>query len=323
MNDLNTNKLEQLKKFTCVVADTGDLDAISRYEPIDATTNPTLILKAAKLPKYRPLLQKSIEWSRKQGGSDKEQIANSVEKVAVEIGSEILKLIPGRVSTEVDARLSFDTAETLKKARHIINLYEELGVSPDRLLIKIASTWEGIQAARILEEDGIKCNLTLLFSFSQAVACADAGVYLISPFVGRILDWNKNKTGIESYSKDEDPGVQSVTNIFNYYKHHKYETAVMGASFRNIEQVEQLAGCDRLTVSPELLEKLKTSEGDVDLKLDKENPVTDFSRLSYEESEFRWGLNEDAMATEKLSEGIRGFASDQVRLEEYIKNTQS
>jgi transaldolase len=323
MNNLITNKLEQLKKFTCVVADTGDLDAISRYRPIDATTNPTLILKAAKLPKYRPLLQEAIAWSHKQGGSDKEQITNSVEKIVVGIGGEILKIIPGRVSTEVDARLSFDTKATIKNARHIVDLYQEIGISPDRLLIKIASTWEGIQAARILEKEGVKCNLTLLFSFSQAAACADAGVYLISPFVGRILDWYKNNKGVENYSKEDDPGVRSVVKIFNYYKHNKYETIVMGASFRNMEQIEQLAGCDQLTISPELLEKLKVSKGDIELKLDENNLVTHLSPIRNEEKEFRWSLNEDAMATEKLSEGIRGFANDQLRLEEYIKKTQA
>ncbi|MBD1554248.1 transaldolase [Pseudomonas typographi] len=303
-----TSKLEQLKQFTTVVADTGDVDAIKRLKPQDATTNPSLLLKAASLPGYAALLKKVIGES---GGNV--QVAGDALNVAV--GSEILKAIPGRISTEVDARLSFDTSAMLKKANHLIELYEKHGVSRDRVLIKLASTWEGIRAAEQLERDGIQCNLTLLFSFAQAAACADAGVFLISPFVGRIYDWYK-KANNTDYTGAEDPGVQSVTRIYDYYKTNGYKTVVMGASFRNTSQIEHLAGCDRLTISPDLLDKLASDEGPLQRVL-KPNTNGE-AKLALDEPKFRWLSNEDAMATEKLAEGIRQFARDQEKLEKLI-----
>lgn len=303
-----TSKLEQLKQFTTVVADTGDLDAITRLKPVDATTNPSLLLKAAAIPGYADLL--------KQVKADaKGNVDLACDKFAVAVGSGILKVIPGRISTEVDARLSFDEPALLAKARTLIDLYEKAGVGRDRVLIKLASTWEGIRAAEKLEKEGIQTNLTLLFSFAQAQACADAGVFLISPFVGRIYDWYKKSTGQE-YVGAEDPGVQSVTRIYNYYKANGYNTVVMGASFRNIGQIEQLAGCDRLTISPDLLDKLGSDQGELPRILKPGNASE--AKQVLNESQFRWGMNEDAMGTEKLAEGIRQFARDQEKLEKLM-----
>ncbi len=300
-----TSKLEQLKQFTTVVADTGDIDAISRLKPVDATTNPSLLLKAAAMPGYADLLDQAIRGS-------KGNVDLACDAFAVAVGSGILKAIPGRISTEVDARLSFDQPALLGKARKLIELYDQAGVGRDRVLIKLASTWEGIRAAEVLEKEGIQTNLTLLFSFAQAAACADAGVFLISPFVGRIYDWYKKSTGKE-YVGAEDPGVQSVTRIYNYYKANGYDTVVMGASFRNIGQIEQLAGCDRLTISPELLQQLSDDQGNLERKLAP--GAAGEPRQALNESQFRWAFNEDAMATEKLAEGIRQFARDQEKLE--------
>ena len=255
------NKLDQLKTMTDVVADTGDIEAIRRFHPQDATTNPSLLLKAAALPHYATLLDQARDWADAQGGSDSDQLANCCDRFAVDIGKEILAIVPGRISTEVDARLSFDTTSTMARARKLIGMYEEAGIGRERILIKIASTWEGIRAAAQLEREGINCNLTLLFGFSQAAACADAGVFLISPFVGRILDWYKANSDLQINTPQDDPGVQSVTRIYHYYKQHGYQTVVMGASFRNTGEVEALAGCDRLTISPALLEELAADEG--------------------------------------------------------------
>lgn len=300
-----TSKLEQLKQFTTVVADTGDLDAITRLKPVDATTNPSLLLKAAAMPGYAELLKNAISHA-------KGDVGLACDHFAVSVGSGILKVIPGRISTEVDARLSFDEPALLQKANQLIELYDKAGVGRDRVLIKLASTWEGIRAAEKLEKAGIQTNLTLLFSFAQAAACADAGVFLISPFVGRIYDWYKKSTGTD-YVGADDPGVQSVTRIYNYYKSNDYNTVVMGASFRNTNQIEQLAGCDRLTISPDLLEKLAQEEGTLERKL---SPGQDGEpRQILNEAQFRWASNEDAMATEKLAEGIRQFARDQEKLE--------
>ena len=299
------SKLEQLKRFTTVVADTGDLDAIARLQPVDATTNPSLLLKAATFPRYAQMLEKI-----KQDFSGQPQAA--CEQFAVSVGSEILALIPGRISTEVDARLSFDEQATFEYALRLIDRYEQQGVDRQRVLIKIAATWEGIQAARRLEQLNIQTNLTLLFSFAQAAACADAGVFLISPFVGRIYDWYKNSHK-RDYIGNEDPGVQSVSRIYNYYKGNNYATIVMGASFRNLGQIEQLAGCDRLTISPELLEQLSNEQGPLERKLHENSQGEE--RVLVDQQRFRWAHNEDAMATEKLAEGIRAFARDQEKLE--------
>ena len=312
------NKLEQLKQFTAVVADTGDIDAIRRFHPLDATTNPSLLLKAATLPSYSKLVEESRAWANRQSGSNAQQLSACVDKLAVAIGCEILQSIPGRISTEVDARLSFDTRATIEKARRLIDLYEQAGVGRERVLIKTASTWEGIRAAEILEKESINCNLTLLFSFSQAAACADAGITLISPFVGRILDWYLKATGKTHYAPAEDPGVISVTRIFNYYKQHGYKTIVMGASFRNIGEIEQLAGCDRLTISPQLLEELANDNGQLQRKLDPANTGATIPLQHEDEARFRFTLNDDAMATEKLAEGIRKFAEDQITLERQL-----
>lgn len=303
------SKLEQLKRFTTVVADTGDLDAIARLQPVDATTNPSLLFKAATFPRYAQMLEKI-----KQDFSGQPQTA--CEQFAVSVGSEILALIPGRISTEVDARLSFDEQATFEYALRLIDRYEQQGVDRQRVLIKIAATWEGIQAARRLEQLNIQTNLTLLFSFAQAAACADAGVFLISPFVGRIYDWYKNSHK-RDYIGNEDPGVQSVSRIYNYYKSNKYPTIVMGASFRNLSQIEALAGCDRLTISPELLEQLSLDQGPLKRQLQENNPGETPSAIN--EQHFRWAHNQDAMATEKLAEGIRAFASDQEKLEQLFR----
>lgn len=315
----SASKLDQLKTMTDVVADTGDIEAIKKYAPLDATTNPSLLLKAAALPHYQSLLNDAVAWAANQGGDSAQQLANAGDKFAVAIGQEILSIIPGRVSTEVDARLSFDTAATTEKAKRLIDLYEQSGISRERILIKIASTWEGIKAAEQLEKDGINCNLTLLFGFSQAAACADAGVFLISPFVGRILDWYKANTDKKDYTPAEDPGVISVTNIYNYYKANGYNTVVMGASFRNTGEIESLAGCDRLTISPALLEELANDNAELPQMLNA-NTGSDIEKPQNIENAFRWAMNEDAMATEKLAEGIRNFAADQVKLEQLLKS---
>jgi len=300
-----TSKLEQLKQFTTVVADTGDLDAIARLQPVDATTNPSLLLKAAALPRYADLLNQAVS-------AGKGDLGLACDHFAVAVGQEILKVIPGRISTEVDARLSFDTDTTLRRAERLIGLYEKAGIGRDRVLIKIASTWEGIRAAEQLEKAGVQTNLTLLFAFAQAQACADAGIFLISPFVGRIYDWYKKAEGRDFVGND-DPGVQSVKRIYNYYKANGYDTVVMGASFRNLGQIEALAGCDRLTISPDLLQKLAEDDGQLSRQL--ASGATCEPRQSLDEGGFRWALNEDAMATEKLAEGIRLFARDQEKLE--------
>ncbi|RLQ23205.1 transaldolase [Seongchinamella sediminis] len=313
-----TSKLDQLKAMTDVVADTGDIEAIRRFQPLDATTNPSLLLKAAALPHYAGLLDGARTWASAQGGSDAEQLANCCDRFAVDVGKEILGIIPGRVSTEVDARLSFDTAATAERARKLIGMYEEAGIGRERILIKTASTWEGIRAGAELEKEGINCNLTLLFGFGQAAACADAGVFLISPFVGRILDWYKANTDLEVQVPQDDPGVQSVSRIYNYYKSHGYQTVVMGASFRNTGEVEALAGCDRLTISPALLEDLAADLDQLPRQLHADRAAADSGRQSPLESEFRYELNADAMATEKLAEGIRNFVADQIKLEQLI-----
>ncbi len=304
------NYLEALREHTTIVADTGDFESIRKYTPRDATTNPSLILKAAQMEEYSELVNKVTYESK--------NIDDALDKLAVFFGLEILKIVPGRVSTEVDARLSFDETATLKKARSLIARYEKNGINRERILIKIASTWEGIRAAEELEKEGIHCNLTLLFSFAQAIACAEAKVRLISPFVGRIMDWHKAKTGQE-FSPSEDPGVQSVTRIYNYYKKYDYATEVMGASFRNIGEITELAGCDLLTISPKLLDQLQETRGEIQRKLSRASAVASSDeRVTLNESAFRWELNEDACATEKLSEGIRRFAADTEKLESFI-----
>lgn len=308
------NQLEALKKMTVVVADTGDLNAIRQYQPEDATTNPSLILSAAKLPEYAPLIEEALAAARQHSPNRAQQLTYAQDQVAVNIGVEILKSISGRVSTEVDARLSYDTQATVEKARKIMRLYNRAGVGNDRVLIKIAATWQGIRAAEQLERMGIQCNLTLLFSQAQARACAEAGVYLISPFVGRILDWYKAKNGID-YQGLDDPGVQSVQKIFEYYKALGYNTIVMGASFRNIGEIQALAGCDRLTIAPALLAELQASEALLTQSLDAKNITARERPAPMSEAEFYWQHNQDPMAVEKLAEGIRKFASDQESLE--------
>jgi transaldolase len=307
-----SSKLEQLKMMTDVVADTGDIEAIERFKPLDATTNPSLLYKAAQLPQYNHLLDEALE-------SADNDIALACDYLAVAIGTEIVKLVPGRVSTEVDARLSFDTQATLAKARQLIELYQAKGIDRSRILIKIASTWEGIRAAEQLEKEGINCNLTLLFNFAQAVACAEAGVTLISPFVGRILDWHKANTDTQEYTSDTDPGVLSVTRIYNYYKQYDYKTIVMGASFRNLGEIEGLAGCDRLTISPQLLEDLSNDNNSLKQRLDSAATGQAIDKLSYNEASFRFAMNDDPMATEKLSDGIRNFVADQINLENLLQ----
>lgn len=302
-----------------MVADTGDIDAIAKHKPQDATTNPSLLFKAAQMPAYQTLVDEAIAYGQSKSHREEELIDAIIDKLSVNFGCRILELIPGRVSTEVDARLSFDTAKTIAKARELIELYQESGISRERILIKIASTWEGIRAAERLEQKGIHCNLTLLFGFGQAVACADAGVTLISPFVGRIYDWYKAEQGVDSIPVDQDPGVESVTTIFNYYKKHGYKTEVMGASFRTKEQVMALSGSDLLTISPDLLSQLAESDTAVPRRLDAEAAVEmEIPRVEMDEGIFRWLLNEDAMATEKLADGIRGFAADLDKLRRYL-----
>jgi transaldolase len=310
--------LECLKQYTTVVADTGDIEAIAQYRPQDATTNPSLLFQAAQMPAYRHLVEEAAEVASEQGGTYQRMADEFIDRLFVLFGSEILNVIPGRVSTEVPASLSFDTTGSVAKARKLISLYEKKGFSRDRILIKIASTWEGIRAAELLESESIHCNLTLLFSFAQAVACAEAGVTLISPFVGRIYDWYRKEHGGAEIPADQDPGVASVTRIYNYYKKFGHKTQVMGASFRNVNQIVRLAGCDLLTISPELLNQLENTEGTVKRELDQVKArESKEPRLRLEEKSFRWMHNEDAMATEKLAEGIRKFNSDSHRLEEF------
>ena len=309
-----TTQLDSLRNMTVVVADTGDIEAIKKYQPQDATTNPSLILSASALPQYSPLIDEAVSYAKAQSNDKFQQLIDAEDKLAVNIGLEILKIVPGRISTEVDARLSYNTQATVEKARKLIALYNAAGISNDRILIKIASTWQGIRAAEILEKEGINCNLTLLFSEAQARACAEAGVYLISPFVGRILDWYKANSDKKEYAPAEDPGVISVTKIYNYYKEYGYNTVVMGASFRNVGEITELAGCDRLTIAPALLKELQENSTALVRKLDykggvkaKPQPLT--------EAEFYWQHNSDAMAVEKLADGIRKFAVDQEKLE--------
>ncbi len=307
------NQLESLRRHSTVVADTGDIDAIARFRPQDATTNPSLLLAAAQKPEYAHLVREAVGRGRGDTG-------RTLDALAVIFGGEILKLIPGRVSTEVAAQLSFDTEATIAKARALIAAYEQAGVSRERILIKIASTWEGIRAAERLEREGIHCNLTLLFGFAQAVACADAGVTLISPFVGRIYDWYKAARKVEDIPADEDPGVASVTRIYDYYKKFGYATQVMGASFRKTAQIVRLAGCDLLTISPDLLAELEKTDGEVRAALSKEKALASSGdRVTLDEQRFRWMLNEDPMATEKLSEGIRRFHADAEKLAAYVR----
>jgi transaldolase len=308
------NKLSQLRQMTDVVADSGDVEAIRQYQPLDATTNPSLLLQAAQMPAYTPRVEEALAAAASSDLEGDELLAAACDHFAIAIGSMILEYIPGRVSTEVDARLSFDTQAMISRAQRLISGYESAGVPRERVLIKLASTWEGIAAARQLERENINCNLTLLFGFTQAVACADAGVFLISPFVGRILDWHMAR-GEEPASADQDPGVQSVNRIYQYYKQHNYSTVVMGASFRNTGQIEELAGCDRLTISPALLAELEQDQGNLERRLNPEQTDIPGTKIQLDEKVFRWSMNEDEMATEKLAEGIRKFAADQVRLE--------
>ncbi|MEO6353112.1 MAG: transaldolase [Oxalobacteraceae bacterium] len=307
------NQLEQLKQYTTVVADTGDFQSIKAYAPRDATTNPSLILKAVQKEEYRHLLEQAVQQHRD------ESTADIIDRLLIAFGLEILNIIPGRVSTETDARLSFDTAGTITKGRALIALYEAAGIARERILIKIASTWEGIRAAEVLEREGIRCNMTLLFALPQAVACADAGAQLISPFVGRIYDWYKKSTGQE-YSGENDPGVQSVKRIYTYYRKFGHATEIMGASFRNTSQILELAGCDLLTISPELLQKLTDTEAPISRKLNPQDAKNaGIEKLILDEKAFRSMLNDDAMATEKLAEGIRQFCADSVKLEQMIE----
>ncbi|RDJ00719.1 transaldolase [Dyella solisilvae] len=309
-----SSQLEQLRQYTTVVADTGDIEAIARWKPVDATTNPSLLLKAVENPAYAPLIEESIAWAKGKSNSREQQLADASDHLAVAVGRKIVELVPGRVSTEVDARLSFDVDASIAKAERLVGLYEEAGVKRDRILIKLASTWEGIRAAELLEKRGIQCNLTLLFSFEQAVACAEAGVFLISPFVGRIMDWYVTNTATKTYAPEEDPGVKSVRRIYSWYKQHGFHTVVMGASFRNIGQIQALAGCDRLTISPDLLEKLDHDNSPLPRAL-TDAGATDAKPTPITEAGFRWGHNEDPMATDKLADGIRKFAVDQRKLE--------
>jgi transaldolase len=311
------SQLDSLKRFTTVVADTGDLDAMKQYLPQDATTNPSLLAKAAQQPQYRPLVEAALADADRAGGSSAKRTEAFMDRLAVNFGKEILKIVPGRVSTEVDARLSFDTAATIAKARELMALYESAGIARERILIKVSTTWEGIRAAAELEKQGIHCNMTLLFSFAQAVACAEAGVTLISPFVGRIYDYYKKERGGD-IPIAEDPGVLSVTRIYNYYKKFGYQTQVMGASFRKVEQIIELAGCDLLTISPDLLDALQKAPGEITPKLTVEHAMASAEeKISLDEKTYRWMHNEDPMAVEKLSDGIRRFNEDARKLERW------
>jgi len=316
---MSNDALSELKEMTTVVADTGDFESMKAYHPQDATTNPSLLLQAAEKPEYAKILQAALEEGKKQAGSAKENMAHFIDCIMVHFGCEILKIVPGRVSTEVDARLSFDVEGSIEKAHKLIALYKEKGIEKDRILIKLASTWEGAEAARQLQSEGINCNMTLLFSLPQAAICAEANAKLISPFVGRIMDWYKAKEGKEFHGAD-DPGVQSVTEIYNYYKKFGYTTEIMGASFRNTSEIIELAGCDLLTISPKLLEELSKMPGDVTKKLSSQNvdcPIKE--KIKLDEKSFRLQLNENPMAVEKLAEGIRKFAEDLVKLENKIQ----
>ena len=314
--------LESLKRYTIVVADTGDIEAIAKHKPQDATTNPSLLFHAAQMPAYRHFVDECAKIAGKVGGGHERMAEEFIDHLFVMFGCEILKVVPGRVSTEVPARLSFDTAGTIEKAHKVISLYKEKGVDQECILIKIASTWEGIRAAELLEKEGIHCNLTLLFSFAQAVACAEAGVRLISPFVGRIYDWYKKEQGGSEIPADQDPGVESVRRIYNYYKKYGYKTQIMGASFRNVNQIIRLAGSDLLTISPELLEQLEQQKGTIGRSLNpKTAKASQEERIHLDEKSFRWMHNEDAMATEKLAEGIRKFNSDARHLQEFALST--
>jgi transaldolase len=313
------NKLDQLKKMTVVVSDTGDIDAIKQYHPIDATTNPSLLLAAIQKPQYRPLVEEAASYAKAKSRSIAHAKAFFMDRLFVNFGVEILKLIPGRVSTEVDARLSFDVEGSVEKARALITLYESAGIARERVLIKLASTWEGSVAAAQLEKEGIHCNMTLLFGLPQAIICAEANVTLMSPFVGRILDWYKKQEGVAGYAPAEDPGVKSVTHIYHYLKKFGYKSQIMGASFRNVDEILELAGCDLLTIAPTLLQELKSAEGEVPRKLDAaKSQKMPLEKISLTEKSFRLMFNDDAMATEKLSEGIRKFAEDAIKLEEQV-----
>lgn len=309
-----SSQLEQLKTMTTVVADTGDFEAIDQYKPQDATTNPSLLLNAIKIEKYRPLAVEAVAWAKQQTNDNAQVISKAADKLSVLIGANLMAQVPGLVSTEVDARLSFDTQATINKALELVALYKEQDIDTSRVLIKVASTWEGIQAAKVLEHQGIRCNLTLVFAFAQARACAEVGAYLISPFVGRILDWYKANNADNDFSGANDPGVQSVTHIYDFFKKHDYKTIVMGASFRNINEIQLLAGCDRLTISPELLSELAATDAPLARQL---APTTETVAAPdpMTEQAFRWEMNQDAMATDKLSQGIRQFAIDQEKLE--------
>ena len=313
------NQLDQLREMTEVVADTGDIEAIAKYKPVDATTNPSLLYKAAQLPQYESLIQNSVDWVKTIEIPDTEKLEVLADKLAVSIGCEILKLIPGRISTEVDARLSFDTEASILRAKRIIAFYEDQGIGKERVLIKLASSWEGIRAAEVLEAEGINCNLTLMFTRVQAVAAAEAGTFLISPFVGRILDWYKKANDVDSYPAEEDPGVLSVRNIYNLYKDRSFNTVVMGASFRNVGEIQALAGCDRLTIGPQFLEELQNSSDSLERRLSPEN-IGEYQDCRIQsEADFRLQFNSDAMGVEKLAEGIRLFIADQIKLEELLK----
>lgn len=312
------SQLDDLKKYTTIVADTGEINEIKQYKPTDATTNPSLIQAACAMPQYASLIKEAIEYGKSKGASKEQQLDLIITKIFVNFGAEILKIVPGRVSTEVDARLSFDVEGSLKKAHQYIDLYAQVGIPKERVLIKLASTWEGIQTAKILEKEGIHCNMTLMFSIGQAIPCAEAGATLISPFVGRILDWYKQNKG-KDYPPHEDPGVLSVSTIFNYYKKFGYKTQIMGASFRSAGEVLELAGCDLLTVSPKLLKELQNSTAPVEKKLDASKAKSlDLKKIPVDEKTFRWMLNDDAMANDKLSEGIRKFAEATIELEKAI-----
>lgn len=314
------NTLEQLKQFTVVVADTGDFESMKQYKPQDATTNPSLILQAARKPEYQPLFDDAVAYAQSVGGDEEKKLRSAIQKLFVNFGLEILKIVPGRVSTEVDARLSFRIYDTISYAKKLIGLYEKEGIERERVLIKVAATWEGIRAAEILEKEGIHTNLTLLFSLTQAIACAQAGVQLISPFVGRILDWYKNDRGVDHIPAQEDPGVLSVREIYYYYKKFNYQTEIMGASFRNKEEIMELAGCDLLTIAPSLLKELEEADLKLSEKLTPEKAVKySMEKTELDEMQFRWNLNENPMASEKLAEGIRKFSNDIRELEKMIK----
>ncbi|MFT4609969.1 MAG: transaldolase [Cellvibrionaceae bacterium] len=320
---MTTSALEQLKTMTDIVADTGDIEAIKLYQPLDATTNPSLLYKAALMPQYSALFERAVAYAKSRSEDTEQQIDIAMDKLSVLVGCEIVNIVPGKVSTEVNARLSFNTQASVDKARQLIALYADQDIDKDRILIKLASTWEGIKAAEILEKEGIHCNLTLLFSITQAIACADAGAFLISPFVGRILDWHKKESGKTSYESHQDPGVLSVSEIYNYYKQHGIKTIVMGASFRNSGEILALAGCDRLTISPDLLSELKNNQEIIPRQLSPMAASTVVDNVILSEADFRYQLNDNAMATEKLAEGIRNFIKDQNKLEALIRKQLS